>query len=290
MRKYDVTYDSVNSEYYSKRITALVIEPDIRDAETGVMLFTHGWSGNRFQHQDKMEYAVDAFNLVCVSVEFRQSGYDYDPLRGLGSMAPYDLSFYQLFDVLNGLRFILAINPAVNRQRLYHYGGSQGGHIALLSAVYAPNTFAFVYAASPMTHVPESMMAETGRFFSSYELDARNVFVHAERIQCPVFMEHGTADTIVECDAHTRALETRLKALGKTVHVDYYPGGGHGLEPVATRLATFQKVAPEPLRTLRLDAPDDFARGSVIKMPCAGRTLRIDWSQPLTSPSLFSWT
>jgi hypothetical protein len=41
------------------------------------MLFTHGWGGNRFQHEDKMQGAVDAFDLVCVSVEFRQSGYAF---------------------------------------------------------------------------------------------------------------------------------------------------------------------------------------------------------------------
>jgi predicted esterase len=254
------------------------------------MLFSHGWSGNRFQHQDKMEFAVDTFNLVCLCVEFRQSGFDYDPVKGLGSMAPYDLSFFQLIDVLNGLRQILALKPMVNRQRLFHYGGSQGGHLALLSAIYAPNTFAFVYAASPMTHVAQDMIAETGRSFAAYELAARDVFEHADAIRCPVFIEHGTADDVVRCDEHTRALEMKLKALGKSVHVDYYEGGGHALEPITTRLETFKKVAPEPLRTLHLVEPDDFARGSVIELLCADRTLRIDWSKPLTSTGLISWT
>ncbi len=289
MRQYEVTYASLNSEYYTKRITALVMEPDVLDAETGVMLFSHGWSGNRFQHQDKMQYAVEAFNLVCLCVEFRQSGYDFDPVLGLGSMAPYDLSFFQLFDVLNGLRHILDIKPSINRQRVFHYGGSQGGHLALLSAIYAPHTFAFVYAASPMTHVPVDMMPETGRSFAPYELAARDVSLHAECIQCPVFLEHGTADAVVNCEAHSRALESRLQALGKPVHAHYYEGGGHALEPVITRLETFKKVAPNPLRMLRLHEPDDFARGSVIELNCVDRILRIDWSEPLTSMHLISW-
>ena len=250
MRQYEITYFSFNSEYYTKRLTALVIEPDMLGPETGVMLFSHGWGGNRFQHQDKMEYAADTFNLVCLSVEFRQSGFEFDPVKGLGSMVPYDLSFYQLIDVLNGFRQILALKPMVNRQRLFHYGGSQGGHLALLSAIYAPNTFAFVYAASPNTHLGQDMIIETGRSFTASELAVRDVYLHAERIKCPVFIEHGTADDVVPCDEHTRALETKLKALGKPVHVDYYEGGGHALEPITTRLETFKKVAPEPLHTL----------------------------------------
>jgi len=177
----------------------------------------------------------------------------------------------------------------VNRQRLFHYGGSQGGHLALLSAIYAPNTFAFVYAASPLTHLVQDMIIESGRSFTAAELSARDVYQHAERIQCPVFIEHGTADDVVSCDEHTRALEFKLKALGKPVYADYYEGGGHGLEPIITRLETYKKVAPKPLRTLRLSAPDDFARGSVIDLPCADRILRIDWSKQLTSFDLITW-
>ncbi|MHB9033186.1 MAG: alpha/beta hydrolase family protein [Anaerolineae bacterium] len=289
MRQYEITYATLNSEYYTKQITALVIEPDVVNADTGLMLFSHGWSGNRFQHQDKMQFTADAFNLVCMSVEFRQSGYDYDPVRGLGSMAPYDVSFFQLFDVLNGLRCLLALKPALNRRRLFHYGGSQGGHLALLSAIYAPHTFAFVYAASPMTHLPEDMLAETGRSFAPYELAARDAALHAENICCPVYLEHGTSDTVVDCDAHTRALESKLRSLGKPVHADYYKGGGHGLEPIITRLETFKRVAPDAMRTLVTHEPDDFVRGSIIELACADRILRVDWSQPATSMNLFSW-
>ena len=45
MRQYEITYFSYNSEYYAKRLTALVIEPDTLGPETGVMLFSHGWGG-----------------------------------------------------------------------------------------------------------------------------------------------------------------------------------------------------------------------------------------------------
>ncbi|MCK4981788.1 MAG: acetylxylan esterase, partial [Victivallaceae bacterium] len=153
MKKYEIVFQSVNSETYSKPLTALVLEPDLVNNETGAMLFTHGWGGNRFQHLDKMEYALDKYNLICVSVEYRQSGFDFDPVKGQGSYRPYDGSFYQVFDVLNGFRTVLELNNNINRKRLYHYGGSQGGHISLLSSIFAPDTFVFTYASSPIVHL-----------------------------------------------------------------------------------------------------------------------------------------
>jgi len=64
MRKYEIVYENINVETYLKPIPVFVIEPDEMNSETGVMLFTHGWGGNRFQHQDRMEYAVENFNVV----------------------------------------------------------------------------------------------------------------------------------------------------------------------------------------------------------------------------------
>ncbi|MDD3928019.1 MAG: hypothetical protein PHT33_15355 [bacterium] len=119
MKRYEISFASVNSESYPKTITVLTVEPDCLNSDTGVMLFTHGWGGNRFQHLDKMEYTADKFNLVCISAEYRQSGYDFDAISGLGSYRPYDASFYQVFDVLNSLRELLLLKPGINRKRIF---------------------------------------------------------------------------------------------------------------------------------------------------------------------------
>ncbi|MCK5843898.1 MAG: hypothetical protein KAG97_04265, partial [Victivallales bacterium] len=107
MKKREITFDSLNSESYSKPVAVFVLIPDQTDSETGAMLFTHGWGGNRFQHQDKMEYTVENSNVIALSVEYRMSGFDFNPLTGHGSYRPYDASFLQVFDVLNGLRVVL---------------------------------------------------------------------------------------------------------------------------------------------------------------------------------------
>ena len=290
MRSYEVTFESVNGKVYTKPITMLVIEPDTIDPDTGVMLFTHGWGGNRFQHQDKMEFTADAFNLVCLSVEFRQSGYDFNPVTGRGSYLPYDASFYQVFDVLNGLRFYLSLDRGINRERLFTFGGSQGGHVTLLASIFAPKTFAFTYASSPVTHLTAKFQESAGRAFADHELSIRNVIEHADAIQCPVFIEHGTADESVPHDTHTEALVGRLESLKKTVKVTYYKDGDHALQPTITKLDAFKAMAPDPMRTLTTDGDDDLTAGRTVVISCGDRTLTIDWSQPAHSTELFAWT
>ena len=289
MRTYEIRYSSVGSETYSKPVTALVMAPDRIGSDTGVMLATHGWGGNRFQHQDKMEYACEEFDLVCVAVEYRGSGHAFDPVAGAGWELPYDASFYQTFDVLNGLRTVLDTHPRLNRKRLIHYGGSQGGHIALLSAVFAPKTFAFVYAASPIVNLCLPEWAYLGRELLPHELSARNVLEHAGRIECPIFLEHGTNDDIVPHGKHTVPLAEKLEALGKQVAWKLYEGGDHALNPVTDRLDTFKTTAADALRNYASDGDDDLAADRIVEIPCADRTLRINWSRPTGSHELVTW-
>ena len=174
MQKFELSFDSIGcNETYTKEITILVVAPDKFDDKTGAMLFCHGWGGNRFQHQEFMKAVADKFNLLCLSPEYRMSGFDYAPRSGLGWFKPYDLSFYQTFDALLALRFILRLHTNLNHKRIFVYGGSQGGHIALLSAIYAPNTFAAVYSSSAMVCVPNqpNLAEATGRFFTDAECE-----------------------------------------------------------------------------------------------------------------------
>ncbi len=289
MRRYEIVFRSVNTESYGKPITALVIEPERLSPGTGAMLFTHGWGGNRFQYEEAMAFAVERFDLVCVSVEFRGSGYDFDPAKGHGACCPYDASFYQVFDVLNGLRTVLSLRPGIDRSRLFHYGGSQGGHIALLGAIFAPWTFAFVYTSCAVTYLDERFRRKAGREFSEYELGIRDVVKLADRIGCPVFLEHGTADETVPHGMHAVPLERRLRDCGKLAGVKYYEGGGHSLAPVTTRLEAFKATAPKFLDTFRNDREDDFSAGRTVRVPCGDRTLVVDWSRPPDDPELFRW-
>lgn len=289
MRKYEFIFNSVNSEIYPKPITVLVMEPDNMDKNSGAMLFTHGWGGNRFQHQDKMEYSVDKHNLVCISVEFRQSGFDFDPVTGHGAYLPYDTSFYQVFDVLNGFREVIKFYPQINHKRFFHYGGSQGGHIALLSSIYLPNTFAFIYASCPVIHLDKKRCISAGRMFNEDELSIRNIVDHADLIQTPIYVEYGTADTTVECKTHSMAFIKQLKKLNKTISSKEYKGGEHDLMPTISKLDAFKENVPQLMTTMVRDCEDDFSQNSKIKIETPNNKLTIDWSQPAHSIDLFHW-
>jgi len=304
VRRYEFTFQSLNSEAYSKPIRVLVVAPERRGSDahigrgtgtptgngTGAMLFSQGWGGNRFQYERAMIYTAERFDLVCVSVEYRQSGFDFDAATGRGALRPYDASHYQVADVLNGLRAVLDREPGIDRRRLFTYGGSQGGHITLLNAIYAPHTFAFTYAACPVTHLDERFQLTAGRAFAAHELAARNVIELAGRILCPVYLEHGTADESVPHDRHMAPLVERLEATGKLAKITYYEGAGHMLDPVTTRYDTFLETAPEPMRSLTNEADDDFSARRRLEIPCGDRTLVVDWGRATDDPALLEWS
>lgn len=289
MRKHEIIFDSLNTDSYTKPIRALVITPDNLTPNTGAMLFTHGWGGNRFQHQDKMEATADKYDLVCVSTEYRQSGYEHNPVTGLGATRPYDASLYQTLDTLNALRTVLDTTPGLNRNRLFHYGGSQGGHIALLSTIFAPATFAFVYASCPVTHLEPKMQEWAGRLWAEPELAVRNTLAMADRISCPVYLEYGTADETVPHETHGQVLSEKLRDNGKLARLEVYEGGTHSLEPTITKLEAYERMAPEPLTRLTRSNEDDFLTQSQIEIPAADRTLFIDWSKEPSDPNLLTW-
>lgn len=288
MKRYEITYQTTNGTQGTKPITALVIEPDQIGTDTGVMLATHGWGPNRFQHEHRLHVAANEYDLVGLAVEYRQSGYDCDPVTGNGWDCPYDASFYQTLDVLNGLRFLLDLHPQLNRSRLIHYGGSQGGHIALLGAVFAPNTFAGIYANVPAALIDEKIAGWAGRTFAPHELAIRNVLNLCDRIQCPVLVEHGTLDTDLPYERHAGPLVKRLKEVGKLDREVAY-AGGHDLTPAITRHEAFLKSAPLVLRQWRNPRTDDFRAKNIIEVPAADYILRIDWSKPLADPATFTW-
>ena len=279
MNEYEFSFQSINTEKYAKPITSLCMIPEKTEEDPGIMLFTHGWGVHRFQHKDKMEFVCERNNLICLATEYRQSGFDFNPEKGSGYAVPYDTSFYQVFDVLNALRTLLGLHAVVNRKRIYHYGTSQGGHIALLSGIFAPRTFASIYASSPMTHIDAQKAGLAGRTFGEWELLIRDVGAHAGMIRCPIYLEHGTADESVSRTAHTGSLVSELAAHNKEYTVRYYENGGHDLQPATDKLTAFISMLSEGFLDQENEFPDDFISGSKVIIPCGSKTLEIDWSK-----------
>ena len=288
MNEFEITFQSTNTQSYSKKIFVYAVRPSVMNARTGLMHFAHGWGGNRYQYREMQQEFADRYNLVCIAAEFRQSGYYFDPVTGTGADLPYDASHYQVLDCLNAVREMLSIYPAVNKQRLIAFGGSQGGHIAMLMSIFAPQTFAFVVSACGVSHADEKIIAWTGRDFSADELAIRDVVRMADRVKCPVALMHGTADKSV-ADNHTRFLEKVLKEHGKTVRVKYIEGGGHGLEPVTDRKTVTVELADDWLKTMVNERENDFDLQSRVEIPCITKKCVFDWCKPVSDSTLVSW-
>ena len=276
-----------NSEAYPKPITVLAIAPESPGPDTGLMHFAHGWGGNRFQYRAMMQDFAERYDLVCIATEYRQSGFDFDADRGVGAYRPYDASHYQVVDCLVAVREALARFPA-NPARLFAFGGSQGGHVALLMAEFCPRTFGVVVAGSALTYIDPDRMAWTGRMMSPDELAIRDTVRMAPRIDCPVVLMHGTADQTVP-DRHTRVLEAALRRAGKEVVARYIEGGRHMLEPVTTRHAVTLEMADGYLRSVRTDGGTVFSRRERVAIPCATQSFVLDWSREGRDPGLMGW-
>lgn len=289
MQIIEFTFNSSNSVTYPKPITALIIKPDVINSYTGFMLFTHGWGGNRFQHKDAMEWTVSRHNLIAISVEFRQSGYDFDSVRGMGADLPYDAGFYQVLDVLNGLRYVLQQYESANQRRIYQYGGSQGGQIALLAAIYAPVTFSWVYVSCPLTHLEGNLLKATGRCLAPHELFIRSPLELAHRIPCPVYLEYGTADEIVAHNLHGLPLSKILHVDGRLAQCIEYKGAMHDLTPTTTKLAAFKSMNELLDWNAETTTANDFEQGSEVIISCNRHSLVINWAKCPEDASLIEW-
>ncbi len=289
MRTFDFSFASANTVSYTKRITAFVVEPNQITADTALLHCAHGWGGNRFQYTELMKDFAERYNLVCLATEFRQSGYDFDSITGIGSDVPYDASHYQVLDCLNAIREILGLYPVLNRQRMMLFGGSQGAHITMLMTIFAPNTFACAIAGSGIARMDAKCTEWARRDFSADELACRDVIRMASQVRCPVALMHGTSDDIVP-DSHTRELEAALRSAGTIeIRVKYYEGAGHSLGPVTDRKTATIEIADELLREARRTAIDDFTAGTKIIIPCVSKDLVLDWSKEVAAADLMCW-
>ncbi len=119
-------------------------------------------------------------------------------------------------------------------------------------------------------------------------MSVRNVIEHADLIKCPLFIDHGTADSTVSVE-HSKSLEKKLKELGKEHIFKYYEGGEHSLEPAITKMEAFKAMASSPISDLKNNQTDDFTPGNKVVIDCGEKILNIDWNKNPESTTLFKW-
>jgi dipeptidyl aminopeptidase/acylaminoacyl peptidase len=269
----------VRAPSQGRELDVRIIEPPEVGPETGFLLMYHGYANSRLQHQATMERWAARYDVVCVAPEYRDSGFDAYP-NGLGAREPYDFSHLQLVDGLNAYRAARLRYAQADGQRAYVWGGSQGGHLALLSAELAAGTFALCVALSNVA-CPKGTDAQGRPRFSEAGLAIRDARRWAARAACPVVLVHGTADPTTP-ETNTRELARALAEAGRDFAARFVPGGDHRLGPVASWEEVTEELADAALRTNRRSGPDDFETARAYEFPCPGGvTWRLDFRSGL---------
>lgn len=254
-------------------IIARVVWPRRVRGTTGLMLVVHGYGGNRFQYAEMMDDLSERFGVVCVSPEYRDSGRDSGQGER-GVRKPYDSSHKQVVDSLNSFRRAAVEFPHIDVSRRFVWGGSQGGHIALLATAFAPGTFALTMDLCGKVHPFARDM--TGDELGEPEKLIRSAHLLAPRIRNKVFICHGTADEVVPVE-ESRLMEKALGEAGVEHEAVYVEGGDHFLRPVTTRAEQTVLHCGRDLMTRRVDGPTDFERESRHVFPCAGVDYVVDF-------------
>lgn len=269
---YDVTYPSQGG----KTITALVCEPPRISARTGLMLIAHGWGNNRFQYRDDLPNYASRYDVLCAAPEFRDSGFDHDAQKGLGTNLPHDFSHMQVVDCLNALPAMLERFPGIDQQRILGWGASHGGHIILLCAEYAPHTFAFIVDMCGITHATDDRLRKSAQ--EAMDLAGREIRDGRRwlsRLCCPVLLLHGTEDPVISPQM-TDDLYEAMVAAGVQVEMHRLPGLNHSMQP-SSRYVETVRWAERGLLHARGLGPHDFALGGRQVFPCSGREYVLEY-------------
>jgi acetyl esterase/lipase len=224
------------------------------------MLVIHGHGNSRYQYREMMADLVERYDVYCVSPEYRHSGFAANE-TGKGTIEPYDASHLQVVDCLQAYIELLGKVQVGNPRRSYIWGGSQGGHIALLASAWVPNTFAVTVDCCGSVQPRPSTEKMAERDWDSDDVEIRDASRFAPLITSKVYIVHGDADETVPID-QSRLMEEALRKAGKEVVARYYPGGDHFLRPVTTRLQATIDLADDDLRRCQLSGPNDFERGT----------------------------
>ena len=275
---------------------------------TGIMLVSHNWGGTWEMCKPWCEILSSKFNLICVSVNYLQSGSswrEYCPV--------YDHGVFQTGDCLRALyhirEYLREKKIRINFRRMYASGASGGGNISQMVNKFAPHTFGCIVDLCGMAKLSRetalglqllnagySEDPEAENYLSPAMKEIRDIgnpehlkLQFAANGDVKIVIVHGVEDDACCCHEKAQAFANMIKA---GFHVDgifvtaamvdgqILTTTGHqvGDRPrVIARYAQsyisekgeFVKLAPEK---------NDFVRQETIVYPCTGGNYRINFS------------
>ena len=139
------------------------------NSNTGFMLVSHNWGGTWKYTQPWCDLLSDRFNLICLSVNYLQSG------EAKHDKVPYDHGLLQAMDCLRALYVVQqeldSKNIKFNRQRFYAAGASGGGNVSLMVNKLAPSTFGCIVDLCGMPGLTNDIAFGVGKLNAGYSKD-----------------------------------------------------------------------------------------------------------------------
>jgi dipeptidyl aminopeptidase/acylaminoacyl peptidase len=182
-------------------------------------------------------------------------------------------------DVTAGVKEMVARGVA-DPARICIFGGSYGGYAALWGLVKTPTLYRCGISLAGVSDIGEMFSdwsdtndSEVGKEFRRFavgdadtmaaQFDAVSPEKHADQIQVPVLLAHGTNDHRVPA-GHSKRMEAALEKAHKSVETHWYSGEGHGLSKGAD------------LKDFNAALLDFLDRNIGPASPLAGRSAAID--------------
>jgi dipeptidyl aminopeptidase/acylaminoacyl peptidase len=209
-----------------------LFRPSNSTAPVPAVLLLHGFGGNALATVEPAQFlAQDGYIALSLSMRGWQ-----------GSEGVDDCGLHQVADTVKALEW-LAHQEGVNSERIGILGMSQGGQVALLAASRTRLPRAII-AYKPPTHIEQwikttafpDIGANVARLCADNKFMERSPVFHAEKINAPVLLVHGDADTQVPTEQSV-LMQSALRAAGKQVDLKLIQGATHSFGRDGLRMA-----------------------------------------------------
>lgn len=197
----------------------------------------HSWSYGRTNQEEILFPWAEKYNFHLLLPEFRGPNLESNPQRTLACG-----SLHAMQDIRDAIDYVIREDNA-DPACVFLYGGSGGGHMALMMAGFCPDVFAAIAAFVPITDL-EKWAGESAHYRSHIlaccgddpaEMAKRSPMSYIDTIaKANVKIFHGKYDPVVPF-THSTALFTAIseKYPRSRVFLDVFDGGHETDETLA---------------------------------------------------------
>jgi dipeptidyl aminopeptidase/acylaminoacyl peptidase len=241
---------------FDKRdLHAFVLEPKqpLTDAKQRLAMITAFYGGENAYSQFDQIMCAAGFTVVSPSVR-GSSGFG----RDFSALNDKDLGGDEIVDLFWIARW-LEQRSGLGPRRIGVYGGSHGGYATMRALTFPPSTngrnvlypfgfgmshagFSDVQTFHDASNIPDWVVLELGDPSKPAErarLKDRSPLTHADRLQFPLLLTHGSNDWRVPV-SESRQFAEKAKSLGLPVTYVEFEGQGHAIEGLALQVKLYQ--------------------------------------------------